>query len=187
MDGRYPSSQTDAPTEDRSPGLEQLALTVRGAAQLLGAVAQSNAMPGVVRPGLELLVQSLRQCADQADQLQADTHIDISNNLGITTTDLANMRFAPLQPPYQRSPDTLQAWKKASEAEFELWGDVEAILAEDDAGLERRFLAAPDDHLGLVEQLEKQRERWLNDMKLLEATLLRLAVAVARWEQSDGA
>jgi hypothetical protein len=184
MDGRYPSSQTDAPTEVHPPGLEQLALTVRGAAQLLGAVAQSNTMPGVVRPGLELLVQSLRQCADQADQLLADTHIDISSNLGITTTDLANMRFTSLQPPYQRTP--MPAWKKASEAEFELWGEVEAILAEDDAGLARRFLGAPEDHLNLVEQLEKQRERWLNDMKLLEATLLRLAVAVARWEQNDG-
>lgn len=187
MDGRYTPPQTDAPAEEHSPGLEQLALTVRGAAQLLAAVSQSSGMPGVVRPGLDLLVHSLRQCADQADQLLADTHIDISNNLGITTTDLANMRFAPLQPPYRRTPETLQLWKKASEAEFELWGEVEAILAEDDAGLERRFLGTPDDHLALVEHLEKQRERWLNDMKLLEATLLRLAVAVARWEQSDGA
>jgi hypothetical protein len=186
MDGRYPPSQTDAPAEEHTPGLEQLALTVRGVAQLLGAVAQSSGMPSTVRPGLELLVQSLRQCADQADQLLADTHIDISSNLGITTTDLANMRFSPLQPPYRRTPETLTLWKKASEAEFELWGEVEAILSEDDGALERRFLAGPDDHLSLVEQLEKQRERWLNDMKLLEATLLRLAVAVARWEQNDG-
>ena len=96
------------------------------------------------------------------------------------------MRFSPLQPPYRRTPETLTLWKKASEAEFELWGEVEAILSEDDAGLERRFVGAPDDHLALVEHLEKQRERWLNDMKLLEATLLRLAVAVARWEQNDG-
>ena len=115
-----------------------------------------------------------------------DVHIDLSGNLGITTTDLANMRFASVHPPYHRHPDTLTQWKKASELEFGLWGEVETILAEDDAGLEQRFLAAPDDHLALVEQLEKQRERWLSDMKLLEATLLRLAVAVARWEQSEG-
>ena len=186
MDGRFPAATPDIQAEEHTPALEGLARSVRGAAQLLACVSQSPGMPATARPGLELLVQSLKQSADQAERLMEDVHIDISNNLGITTTDLANMRFAPVQPPYHRHPETLPQWKKAYELEFSLWGEVESILAEDDVGLEQRFLTAPDDHLALVELLEHQRERWLSDMKLLEATLLRLAVAVARWEQSEG-
>ena len=52
--------------------------------------------------------------------------------------------------------------------------------------MERRFNANPDEHLAMVDALEKLRERWLGEVKLLEASLLRLAVVVARWEQSGG-
>ncbi len=186
MDGRFPAAVPQGQTDEHSPpALVGLARNVRGAAQLLTMVSQSVATPPGLRPGLDLLADTLRQSADQADRLMDDVHIDISNNLGITTTDLANMRFAPVNPAFHRQPDTLAQWKKSAELEFGLWGEVEAVLAEDDVGLEQRFNAAPDDHLALVEHLEKMRERWLNDMKLLEATLLRLAVSVARWEQSD--
>ena len=186
MDGRFPASLPQGQTDEHSPtALEALSRNVRGASQLLTMVSQSVATPPGLRAGLELLADSLRQSAEQADRLMSDVDIDISNNLGITTTDLANMRFAPVNPPFHRQPDSLAQWKKGAEVEFALWGEVEAVLAEDDVGLEQRFQAAPDDHLALVEHLEKLRERWLNDLKLLEATLLRLAVSVARWEQSD--
>ena len=185
MDGRFPAATPEIQSEEHTPALDGLARNVRGAAMLLATVSQSPGMPAAMRPGLDVLVQSLKQSADQAERLMDDVHIDISNNLGITTTDLANMRFSPVHPPYRRHPETLTQWKKASELEFGLWGEVESILAEDDAGLEQRFLAAPEDHLALVELLEHQRERLLSDMKLLEATLLRLAVAVARWEKGE--
>ncbi len=163
--------------------LNGLAQSVRGAAELLGLVAHSPDIPQGLRAGLAMLTQSLRQSADHADRLIEDVGIDVSDQLGITTTDLANMRFAAVTPEFRRQPETLAQWKKSAEHDFNLWGEVELILAEDDLGLEHRFQSAPDDHLDLVDSLERMRERWQQDIKLVEATLLRLAVSVARWEQ----
>ena len=185
MTGYFPVADFGQLAEERQPTLHSLARSLRGTAQLLGSVAQSSDILAAMRPGLELLAQSLQQSADQAEQLSDDAHIDTADNSALTTSDLANMRFAPIHPPYHRQPNTLSQWKHASEQEFTLWGEVEGILSNDDVGLERRFLTAPDDYLMLVEQLEQQRARWLSEMKLLEAALLRLAVAVARWEQGD--
>jgi hypothetical protein len=184
MDGPLPPQQQDYRNEADVPSLAELARNVRGAAQLLGLIAGVPDTSPSLRAGLELLAGTLRHSADQADSLIDDVGIDISDQLGITTTDLANMRFSAVAPPFRRETDTLAAWKKVAEAEFNLWGEVEEILAEDDVGLERRFQSAPDDHLDLVDSLERLRERWQHDMKLVEATLLRLAVSVARWEES---
>ena len=186
MDGRFPTASPELQAEEHTPALDGLARNVRGAAQLLAIVSQSSGTPGTLRPGLELIVQSLKQSADQAERLMEDVHIDLSGNLGITTTDLAQMNFTPLKPPFHRQPPTVEGWRERAAAEFTLWGAVESILTEDDEGLEHRFTANADEHLELIEALEKLRERWQGEVKLLEATLLRLAVAVARWEQSDG-
>ena len=186
MDGPLTPAQHDFQADGEPPSLAVLARNVRGTAQLLGLVAHAPDTPATIRAGLEMLADMLRNSADRADHLIDDVGIDISNQLGITTSDLANMRFAAVTPAFQRQPDTLSQWKKSAESEFHLWGEVENILAEDDIGLERRFQAAPDDHLDLVDSLERLRERWQHDMKLVEATLLRLAVSVARWEQSGG-
>jgi hypothetical protein len=187
MDGPFPPAPQHFQADGEATALEMLARNVRGASQLLAMVAQSAGTPPALRAGLDLLACSLRQSADQADRLIDDVGIDISNQLGITTNDLANMRFAPVNPEFHRKPGSVAQWHKTAEDEFALWGDVEDILSEDDAGLEQRFSAAPQDHLRLVDSLEALRERWQHDMKLLEATLLRLAVAVARWEQSGEA
>ncbi len=185
MDGPFPPAPQHQMAEGEIPALDVLARNVRGAAQLLGLVAHTPDTPDTIRAGLAMLAETLRNSADHADRLIEDVGIDISNQLGITTSDLANMRFAPVNPPFHRSPETVGQWKKTAEAEFALWGAVENILAEDDLGLEHRFQNAPDDHLELVESLEQLRERWQHDIKLLEATLLRLAVSVARWEQNS--
>lgn len=165
------------------PALEDFAHTMRGAAQLLDSVAHSSTTPPPLRTGLELLATMLGQTADKATSLIDEIGVDIGSHLGVTTSDLAEMQFTPVTPAFQRSPATLENWTGRAKAEFMLWGAVEGILAEDDIGLERRFDDAPDEHLMMVDALEKLRERWQNEVKLLEATLLRLAVVVARWEQ----
>lgn len=184
MDGPHSPPAQHRDEQAETPALQQVAQNVRGTAELLSYIAQAPSTPGNLRAGLALLVRTLDEVANQADQLIDDVGIDISSHLGITTTDLANMRFAPVTPGFRRQPATLTAWKQSAEADFNLWGKVEQILAEDDVGLEHRFIANPEEHLTLVDAMEKLRERFQGDTKLIEATLLRLAVAVARWEQS---
>lgn len=166
------------------PALEDFAHFVRGAAQLLDSVSHSSTTPKNLRAGLDLLSTSLHQTADKASALIDEIGIDLTEQLGITTSDLARMNFTAVTPAFQRQPRSLSDWTARAEAEFTLWGAVEAILSENDTGLERRFTANTDEHLALVDALEKLRERWQSEVKLLEATLLRLAVVVARWEQS---
>ncbi len=157
---------------------------MRGAAQLLDSVAASSTTPAHLRAALELLGSLLHRSADQAGLLVEDLGLDLTQTLGVTTTDLARMHFAPVDPPYQRHPATLEGWTARSEAEFTLWGTVEQILGEDDSLLDIRFKANPDEHLQLVDAIERVHQRWQAEVKSLEATLLRLAVVVARWEQS---
>jgi hypothetical protein len=175
-----------APRDGERPALEDIAHSVRGAAQLVKFIAQASNTPASIRAGLELISSTLEQSAEKADALIDEVGINISDHLGITTSDLASMHFAPVSPAFKRQPDSIGLWKQDAEAEFDLWGQVETILAQDDAGLERRFVANPDEHVAAVDALEKLRERWQGGIKLMEATLLRLAVAIARWEQSDG-
>jgi len=173
----------DSATAER-PVLQDMAHSMRGAAQLLESVAVSPTTPSYLRAAMELLGGLLHRTADQAGHLVEDLSLDLTQHLGVTTGDLAQMRFAPVDPPFQRTPASLQAWTQRSEAEFTLWGTVEQILGEDDAHLEARFRANPDEHLQLVDAIERVHQRWQAEVKSLEATLLRLAVAVARWEQS---
>jgi hypothetical protein len=168
------------------PALEDFAHTVSGAAQLLDSVAHSSKTPPALRAGLELLSSALGATVQKANALIEEIGIDLSQSLGVSTNDLAEMRFSPVTPAFHRQPATIEPWTSRAQAEFMLWGAVESLLAEDDAGLERRFNANPDEHLAMVDALEKLRERWLGEVKLLEASLLRLAVVVARWEQSGG-
>ena len=169
---------------EEHPALDDLAQSVRAAAQLLDSMAHSSTTPMHLRAGLTLISKSLQQTADNAGKLIDEVGINLSEQLGITATDLAAMSFTPVSPAYHRQPATIDAWDTRTEAEFALWGAVEAILALADPALEARFLADPDEHLNLVDALEQLRERWQGEVKLLEATLLRLAVVVARWEQS---
>jgi hypothetical protein len=171
--------------DDDKPGLEDLAHTVRGVAQLLGSVAQASTTPPDLRTGLELLSRMLGQTATHASNLIEDVGINLNTHLGITTSDLALMDFAPLVPAFKRRPNTAEGWNTRAQAEFTLWGAVEGVLSQDDTTLERRFRADADGNLALVEALEALHARWQDEIKLLEATLLRLAVVVARWEQSD--
>jgi hypothetical protein len=157
---------------------------MRGAAQILDLVAVSSKTPPHLRAALELLGGLLHRGADQAGLLVEDLGLDLTQTLGVTTSDLAQMRFVPVEPPYQRTPPTLAGWTARSEAEFTLWGTVEQILGEDDVALDARFKASPDEHLQLVDAVEAVHQRWQGEVKSLEATLLRLAVVVARWEQS---
>ena len=170
--------------DDEKPGLEELAHTVRGVAQLLGSMAQASSTPVDLRTGLELLSRMLGKTANNASSLIEDVGINLNAHLGITTSDLALMDFAPLAPAFRRQPPTPDGWLTRAQAEFTVWGAVEAILGQDDLALEIRFNADPDGSLALVEALEALRARWQDEIKLLEATLLRLAVVVARWEQS---
>jgi hypothetical protein len=171
--------------DDEKPGLEELAHTVRGVAQLLGSMSQATTTPSELRTGLELLSRMLGKTASNASSLIEDVGINLNAHLGITTSDLAMMDFAPLVPQFRRHPATQDGWLTRAQAEFTLWGAVESILSQDDATLERRFNGDADGNLALVEALEGLRARWQEEIKLLEATLLRLAVVVARWEQSD--
>ncbi len=166
--------------------LQDLAQTMRGAAQLLDSVALSSTTPSHLRAAMDLLGSLLHRTADQANTLVDDLGLDLTQTLGVTTTDLAQMQFGPVDPPFQRTPGTLAAWTARSEAEFTLWGTVEQILGEDDASLDARFKASPDEHMQLVDAIERVHQRWQSEVKSLEATLLRLAVVVARWEQSGG-
>ncbi len=178
-----PDSGKDA---SERPVLQDLAQAMRGAAQLLDSVALSSTTPAHLRAGLELLGNLLHRTAGQADSMVEDLGVDLSQHLGVTTGDLAEMHFDAVEPPFHRTPATLGAWTARSEAEFTLWGTVEQILGEDDATLESRFRAQPEDHLQLVDAIERVHHRWQAEVKSLEATLLRLAVVVARWEQSGG-
>jgi hypothetical protein len=171
--------------DDEKPGLEELAHTVRGVAQLLGSMAHASSTPADLRTGLELLSRMLGKTANNANNLIEDVGINLNAHLGITTSDLAMMDFAPLVPAFRRQPATPEAWLARAQAEFTLWGAVETVLSQDDSALERRFNSDADGNLALVEALEGLRARWQDEIKLLEATLLRLAVVVARWEQSD--
>ena len=171
-------------SDDEKPGLEELAHTVRGVSQLLGSMAQASSTPPDLRTGLELLSRMLGKTADNASSLIEDVGINLNSHLGITTSDLALMDFAPLVPAFWRQPGTQDSWLARAQAEFTLWGAVETILGQDDHALENRFNADPDGNLALVEVLEALRARWQDEIKLLEATLLRQAVVVARWEQS---
>lgn len=189
MNASRPPARPTGPAHEADaerPALEDFAHTVRGAGQLLSFVATSDATPPNLRAGLELLAGTLGQTAQKATALIEEIGIDLSDHLGVTTTDLAEMTFTPLRPAFRRQPSTMEAWQERAGAEYTMWGAVEAILAENDEGLEHRFLSNTDEHLALIEALEKLRERWQGEVKLLEATLLRLAVAVARWEQSEG-
>jgi len=174
------------PTETERPVLQDLAQTLRGASQLLDSVAHSTTTPATLQAALALLGTLLNRTADQANALVEDLGLDLTQHLGVTTDDLAAMHFQPVDPPFQRTPATLAAWAARSEAEFTLWGTVEQILGEDDATLEDRFNASPDEHLRLVDAIDRVHQRWQGEVKSLEATLLRLAVVVARWEQSGG-
>ncbi len=172
------------PPDEEKPGLEELAHTVRGVAQLLGSMSQAANTPADLRVGLELLSRMLGKTANNADSLIEDVGINLNAHLGITTSDLAMMDFAPLVPQYRRQPATQDSWLTRAQVEFTLWGAVETILSQDDATLERRFNGDADGNLALVAPLEDLRARSQEENKLLEATLLRLAVVVARWEQS---
>ncbi len=175
----------EVPEADRErPSLEDIAHSLTGAAHLLDAVSHSPKTPTAIGSALELLANVLHQTAHKANALLDEVDIDLTDHLGITTSDLAQMKFAPVTPPFTRIPATIEAWTARSRAEFTLWGAVESILSENDIALERRFNSGTDEHIELVEALEKLRGRWQGEVKLLEATLLRLAVAVARWEQS---
>ncbi len=185
MDGPHPPSSMKPEQASEPSALERVATDVRGVAELLGHISTAANLPANLRAGLQLLTRTLGDTASRADTLIDDVGIDISSHLGITTTDLANMRFSPVNPPFRRQPGTMSAWRHAAESDFALWGKIEEILAEDDNGLSQRFLGNPDDHLSLVDAMELMRERFQDDIKLIEATLLRLAVAVARWEQSS--
>lgn len=171
-------------TDDDKPSLEDLAHTVRGVSQILGSVAQASSTPQDLRVALELLSRMLGKTATHASNLIEDVGINLNAHLGITTSDLALMDFTPLSPAFKRQPNTAEAWGTRAQAEFALWGAVEGVLSQDDGALERRFRADADGNLAMVEALETLRARWQDDIKLLEATLLRLAVVVARWEQS---
>lgn len=182
----HPLSEPTHPVpEPERASLGAVAQDILGAAQLLGTVAQAETLPPALRSGLELLSRMLIRTADNAASLIEEIGFDITDHLGVTTADLARIAFTPVEPPFHRHPGTLDGWTGRAQAEFMLWGAVEAILAEDDAGLERRFNENTDEHLMMVDALEKLRERWQSDIKLLEATLLRLAVVVARWEQAS--
>lgn len=184
MDGPHQPASLKPEQASEPSALERVANDVRGVAQLLSHVATTATLPLSLRSGLQLLARTLDDAAGHAEHLIDDVDIDISSHVGITTTDLANMRFSPVNPPFRRQPGTMSAWRHAAESDFALWGKIEEILAEDDTGLEQRFRGNPDDHLSLVDAMELMRERAQGDIKLIEATLLRLAVAVARWEQS---
>jgi hypothetical protein len=166
------------------PALQDLAHTMRGTAQLLDSVAHASTTPQNLRLALGVLGTLLHRTADQATSLIDDLGIDLTQQLGVSTSDLAAMQFQPVMPAFQRTPPTLAAWTARSEAEFTLWGSVEQILGEDDASLEDRFNASPDEHLRLVDAIDSVHQRWQAEVKSLEATLLRLAVVVARWEQA---
>lgn len=179
----WPAPAGGEPPEDNHAwAFDRFARNVLGASQLLGVIAESATATGPLSPGLELLSESLRQSAEEAERLIDGAKIDLSVNLGITTTELAAMSFAPVSPPFHPSRDSMAAFIECARVEFALWQEVATILADDDHSLEGRFDENVDEHLALVEQLETQRERWLDDMKLIEATLLRLAVVLARWE-----
>jgi hypothetical protein len=171
--------------DDERPGLEELAHTVRGVAQLLSTVAQAGNTPPSLRAGLELLSTTLANTASNAANLIEDVGINLNTHLGITTADLALMDFAPLVPPFKRQPASQDGWIARAQGEWALWGAVETILGQDDETLERRFNGDADGNLALVDNLETLRARWQDEIKLLEATLLRLAVVVARWEQAN--
>jgi hypothetical protein len=171
--------------DDEKQGLEELAHTVRGVAQLLSTVARADNTPPSLRAGLELLSTTLAQTAGNAASLIEDVGINLNAHLRITTADLALMDFAPLVPPFKRQPASQDAWMARAQGEWALWGAVETILGQDDEALEDRFNADPDANLALVDSLETLRARWQDEIKLLEATLLRLAVVVARWEQEN--
>ncbi len=168
----------------QEPALQDMAQTIRGAAQLLDSVAHGGSTPSHMRQGLELLAGLLNRTADQATALVDDLGIDLTEQLGVSTRELAAMQFQPVVPPFQRNPATLAAWTARSAAEFTLWGTVEQILGEDDTALEDRFTASPEEHLRLVDAIDRVHQRWQGEVKSLEATLLRLAVVVARWEES---
>lgn len=180
------ASRNAPQAEPTRPALEDIALALTGAAHMLDHLARSTQTPAALGSALELLSGALHQTAQKAKVLIDDVTIDLTEQLGISTADLAQMNFAPVNPPFRRRPASIESWVARARAEFELWGAVEAILIENDAGLERRFNGNADAHLDLVEALEKLRKRWQDETKLLEATLLRLAVVVARWEQSGG-
>ncbi len=170
--------------EAEKPALQDLAQTIRGAAQLVASVAHGSSTPANLRQGLQLLASLLDRTASQASGLIDDLGIDLTQQLGVTTAELAAMQFQPVAPPFLRNPATLPAWTARAAAEFTLWGTVEQILSEDDATLEERFSASPEEHLRLVDAIDRVHKRWQGEVKSLEATLLRLAVVVARWEQS---
>jgi hypothetical protein len=173
------------PADDERPGLEDIAHTIRGVAQLLDSVARTRSTPPDTQTGLELLSRTLGRAADDTTALIEDVGINLNAHLGITTSDLALMDFTPVSPPFRRQPSSLEGWTARSQAEFTLWGAVESILSQNDLSLERRFNTDADGNLALVDALEALRTRWQEEIKLLEATLLRLAVVVARWEQSE--
>ena len=179
------NTRSPALDSDR-PVLQDLAQTMRGAAQLLGSVSHASTTPANLRAALALLASLLDRTAEQASGLVEDLGLDLTQQLGVTTSDLAGMHFQPVDPPFLRTPATLSAWAARSEAEFTLWGTVEQILSDDDVTLEDRFNASPDEHLRLVDAIDRVHQRWQGEVKSLEATLLRLAVVVARWEQSGG-
>jgi hypothetical protein len=171
-------------TRAEPPGLPEITETIRGAAQLLDSVAASVGTPPNLRAALGLLGTLLNRAADHAGALVDDLGVNLGEQLGINTADLAAMEFQPVTPPFERSPSNLAAWMARSEAEFALWGQIEKILSSDDKALEARFRADTDEHLDLVNAVDQVHRRWQSEVKSLEATLLRLAVVVARWEQS---
>ncbi len=165
--------------------LDDLVHRLHGTASLLDIVAQHATMPQRLQTALAMLFDSLNETAHRAEGLAEDSGIDLTSELGITTDDLATMSFVAATPPFHRNPANLAAWLARAEQAFTDWGEVERVLGQDDMELEASFMQAVPAHMRLVERLEALHMTAQADTKLLEAALLRLAVAVARKEKFD--
>jgi len=171
-------------TGERS-ALEDLAHRVRGAASLLEVIAHHPSIPCKIQNSLDLVSSTLDETADRAKSLIEEIGIDLTEQLGITTDDLATMHFSPAQHPFHRSPATPIEWMDRADSDFAAWGEVERILGQDDVTLETQFMADIEGHMQLVDTIEAMHSRAQTELKQLEATLLRLAVAVARKERFE--
>jgi hypothetical protein len=165
--------------------LDDLVHRLHGTASLLDIIAQHASMPQRLQTALSVLFEGLNETAHRAEGLAEESGIDLSSELGITTDDLATMSFVAAVPSFQRTPADLGAWLARAEQGFADWGEVERILGQDDIELETMFMQQVPSHMKLVERLEAMHSTAQADTKLLEAALLRLAVAVARKEKFE--